>query len=1444
MKKSLLLVASVLMLFTSFGQVIKNGGAIQGSLNSLPAQSLTNIGIIPTNTGQTDGLNTTSNQGIQPTDMEHHYCKSHELSQKYYEEEGVWDEFNQDYLQSISDSQNQTQNKTPGTNTISVIFHVVHDNGDAVGTGTNVSNADIMAVYDNLVEDYLLLNADAGNARGGYGFTPADVGINFCLATQDPGGSPLAETGVVRVGNNHGWYDSDGGEENDMKSSGAPGNGSDIWDRNDYLNIWICDISNGAGSGTAGYAYRPSMAFLPNSQIDGIVLDYNLGINNLDVLTHEAGHYLGLDHTWGGSGSCSSDDGFTDTPNTAGPSFDYPGSCSGFQETCPGTQTQYENYMDYNYNCSVMFTQEQADFMVAILTGPRSSLLLSQGCDPTNTPPNSAFSSIPIGPAPVIIPTNGTVNFIDESNNVPTGWAWVISGTPTVDWDYTGGTNSSSQNPEVTFYNVGTYDVTLTASNGFGTDATPAIEIGYVQVVAPAAGTACDTLRNWDPADAIANGYYYYNPAPGGWGNYPGHCDNNGTGLLSDQYAELFTYPGTAEVRRLRMPFFIAQDMSGTGTVDFHVYADAAGTPGAVIATETVLIADLTEGAWNEIDFATPASVTGNFWAGYEVFYGGTQDTVLVGMTDTQTGGNDSFYSDIQGIGWFDMSGIGVTGSIAMDVLLSNGPDPVADMLFSENEVCLGGDISVNASSSTNTTNYYWYQTDDPYTTTIDNNFTAGTTFNFAGPAGAYGIYLFADGSCKTDGLFLTVTVDDLVTATVTPTATTCGENNGEIDISGAAGGDGVNYEYSLDGVAYQSTTNFSNLPSGSYTVYVKTPGDMCETTYNTNVAASTALSGTISSNQTICPGGNANITAATGVNYDWYDGATIIQSGASATVNVTPAVTTQYNCIITDGSGCQASVQSTVTVDPLDDASFDFFDFCDGAPNNATNIATSGGTFAFNPAPGDGATINSSTGEISNEVLGTTYTVEYSVNNTCANSETVDVTVNTQDDASFTTADYCEGNSNTVSGIGTTGGVFTYDGSDGSSINSSTGVITNGVAGTTYNIIYTTPTGLCQAISPATPVTVIVTPTVGAGTDQTICDGDPVTLTASNPDGATITWDNGVTDGAAFNPSSTLTYTVTADISGCNTQDVVTITVDPTPSVDAGTDQIVCDGAMVTLTASNPDGGTLSWSGGISDGIAFTPSTGTTTYTVTTTLGSCSSQDIVDVIANITPSVTAGADTSLCEGSMLTLTAGNPDGGVITWTNGITDGAAFAVGAGAITYTATSTLGGCFSTDAVLVTGNPNPVHNGTIISDDGTSNGEIDLDVTIGTAPFTFSWDNGETTEDITGLAAGDYTVTVTDANGCSSQATYTVTSTAAIGDISIEDGLSIYPNPTNGAFTVKLEGEYRLTITDARGRLILTQDDVNQSEIDLSSYESGVYFVKIQKDGDFAIKKLIKE
>ncbi|MGY8866868.1 MAG: Ig-like domain-containing protein, partial [Methylophagaceae bacterium] len=186
--------------------------------------------------------------------------------------------------------------------------------------------------------------------------------------------------------------------------------------------------------------------------------------------------------------------------------------------------------------------------------------------------------------------------------------------------------------------------------------------------------------------------------------------------------------------------------------------------------------------------------------------------------------------------------------------------------------------------------------------------------------------------------------------------------------------------------------------------------------------------------------------------------------------------------------------------------------------------------------------------------------------------SVTAIVDASLTEDATFnySKASYCAGDNNPTANVtGTLGGVFTS--TTGLAIDPATGAIDLATStDATYTVTYTTSTNTCGAASTFDVVISSQTsPTVDAGADQTVCAGTNVTLTGS---GATFyAWDNGVTDFTAFAANSTTTYTVTGTSgnTNCTATDQVVITVNPLPTVNAGTDQTVCAGTNVTLTGS-----------------------------------------------------------------------------------------------------------------------------------------------------------------------------------------------------------------------------------------------------------------------------------
>ncbi|MGB6035626.1 MAG: M43 family zinc metalloprotease, partial [Cryomorphaceae bacterium] len=263
--------------------------------------------------------------------------------------------------------------------TIPVVVHIIHD-GDAIGTGSNISDEQVWSAINGLNEDYRKMAGTNGDGNG------ADIEVEFCLAQRDPDGN--AHSGINRVS---GCSVTNYCSQGITAGQGQGANEMDVknlsrWPNQDYYNIWVVTEieNNNGGSGIQGYAYFPT-----TSPVDGTVLLYNAFgttgnlksyTNRNRTLTHELGHGFALFHTFQG-GSCDESncnlqgDRVCDTPPTVLNS-----SCTN--AACNGTQ-QVENYMDYtSQTCKDMFTEGQKERMRLSIQNSRSNLLNSNGCEP------------------------------------------------------------------------------------------------------------------------------------------------------------------------------------------------------------------------------------------------------------------------------------------------------------------------------------------------------------------------------------------------------------------------------------------------------------------------------------------------------------------------------------------------------------------------------------------------------------------------------------------------------------------------------------------------------------------------------------------------------------------------------------------------------------------------------------------------------------------------------------------------------------------------------------------------------------------------------------------------------------------------------------------------------------------------------------------------------
>lgn len=254
--------------------------------------------------------------------------------------------------------------------TIPVVVHVVWN-----VAAENISDARIYEQIDVLTKDFRRLNADAGETPGYFVGVAADAEIEFCLATVDPSGNPT--TGITRTYTTKTSFST----TDQMKSAAF---GHDPWDRNKYLNLWVCDLS----SGLLGYAQFPGGA----AATDGVVIDYAyFGVtgaaapyNEGRTATHEVGHWMNLYHIWGDDGTgCAGSDLVADTPNQADETYGCPAGTIRISCSNGPNGDMYQNYMDYTDDgCMNVFTAGQKTRMQALFSpgGSRASLTTSNGC--------------------------------------------------------------------------------------------------------------------------------------------------------------------------------------------------------------------------------------------------------------------------------------------------------------------------------------------------------------------------------------------------------------------------------------------------------------------------------------------------------------------------------------------------------------------------------------------------------------------------------------------------------------------------------------------------------------------------------------------------------------------------------------------------------------------------------------------------------------------------------------------------------------------------------------------------------------------------------------------------------------------------------------------------------------------------------------------------------
>lgn len=406
------------------------------------------------------------------------------------------------------------------------------------------------------------------------------------------------------------------------------------------------------------------------------------------------------------------------------------------------------------------------------------------------------------------------------------------------------------------------------------------------------------------------------------------------------------------------------------------------------------------------------------------------------------------------------------------------------------------------------------------------------------------------------------------------------------------------------------------------------------------------------------------------GMTYQWSTG--------DSTQQITANTSGSYSVGVTDMFSCVGRDTIMLTVNPLPPvvAVAGSGNVCAGS----ADTLTASGAVGYNWSTGGLSAV-----EVVNPTVATTYTVTGMDLNGCTDTATVTVNVMALPSVGYSVSSgqVCAGGSVTLNGTG----AISY---------SWTGGVNDGVsfvpASTTTYIVTGTDANGCSDTASAL-VVVNALPAVGySSSSDTACANSQVTLSGTGA--VSYAWSGGVTDNVPFTVSTSATYSVTGtDANGCSNTATASIFVNPAPAVGyTASADTVCENTSVTLSGTGAV--SYSWSGGITDAVAFVPASSGAYVVTGTDANGCTANDTANIVVNTLPVVTVSLPfSSICfDDASAALTGGSPAGG--TWSGNGVSGGSFdpsvaGNGAQMITYTYTD-ANGCTNSGTQTVSVSP----------------------------------------------------------------------------------------------------------------------------------------------------------
>ena len=663
------------------------------------------------------------------------------------------------------------------------------------------------------------------------------------------------------------------------------------------------------------------------------------------------------------------------------------------------------------------------------------------------------------------------------------------------------------------------------------------------------------------------------------------------------------------------------------------------------------------------------------------------------------------------------------------------------------------------------------------------------------------------------------------------------------------------NYTNANSSILFGAT--IGNISSKKYFRVIATNG-VCPTAYSnidTISVSPLSVSGTLSSNQTICYGSSPNDIAITGnignVNWQYSTDAANWQdlsfpSNTTLTKQQISSLTlkTYFRGKIT--SGLCPSVYSnsiTINIDSLSSGGITSNNqsLCIGSSPTSISVSKSRGNLQWQSST-DGINFTNINNAISSNYVPTISNLTYyyrteAINGTCAPnySNPIQILVSPISSVGSLTSNQtiCSGNMPNPINLSSATGNITWQYSTNNLtwspiIISTSSTLSSSQMGTINTPKYfraVVKSGTCTSVnSNSIKVSLYSNPTINIGVNQSVCPNTPVILNATGAN--SYSWSNGIINNVSFIPTTSSTYSVTGtDNNGCIGTASVSVIVHPSPTVQISKNSsgIICQGNSFTLSSLSNNVNTYQWKRYGFDIVGETSSTltskleGDFSLYVESSNGCSANSNIQNIKLTPKPNINTIHNQTICLGDKIQLYATNASN--YSWNTGNQNGDSISP-AFSTKYIVSTTdlITGCSNSDSMFV-----------LVNKPSSSNINT-------TSLGAFNLNN------ITYDKNGQYTQTINNEAGCDSTITLNlVVLTLGIESIS-DDNLTLYPNPTNnGIVYLKTTTHINsLVCYNSEGRKI--EIEFNNGMINFEKFNKGLYFIEIEINNNRNIFKVV--